>query len=143
MEELSKVGAGTTYQIFGQVGLDHGPEWMSAKFTNISLDPPSTLSGIAGTLKNLSVNSVASESATGKTKVTVTPEKEGDNSYKYKTGASLTMPIYNQVCQAGYTNWNGTDEIEAETGKKILVVEVDSSNRAKGAGEATVTSKEE
>ena len=53
------------------------------------------------------------------------------------------MPIYNQVCQAGYTNRNGTDEIEAETGKKILVVEVDSSNRAKGAGEATVTSKEE
>lgn len=143
MEELSKVGAGTTYQIFGQVGLDHGPEWMSAKFTNISVDPPSTLSGIAGSLKSLSVNSVASESTVGKTKVTVTPEKEGDNSYKYKTGASLTMPIYNQVCQAGYTNWNGSDEIEAETGKKILVVEVDSSNRAKGAGEATVTSKEE
>lgn len=30
-------------QIFGQIGLDHGPEWMSAKFTNISTDLPSKL----------------------------------------------------------------------------------------------------
>lgn len=43
LEELSRVGAGVTYQIFGQVGLDHGPEWMSAKFTGISTDLPSTL----------------------------------------------------------------------------------------------------
>lgn len=43
LEQLSKTGAGETYQIFGQLGLDHGPEWMSAKFTNISEDLPSTL----------------------------------------------------------------------------------------------------
>jgi uncharacterized protein YjdB len=36
LEELSKVGAGDTYQIFGQAGLDHGPEFLAAKFTNIS-----------------------------------------------------------------------------------------------------------
>jgi len=36
LEELSKVGAGTTYQLFGQVGLDHGPMWYHAKFTGIS-----------------------------------------------------------------------------------------------------------
>ena len=43
LELLSKTGAGETYQIFGQVGLDHGPEWMSAKFTNISKALPSVL----------------------------------------------------------------------------------------------------
>lgn len=43
LEQLSKTGAGETYQIFGQIGLDHGPEWMSAKFTNISTDLPSEL----------------------------------------------------------------------------------------------------
>ena len=43
LEQLSKVGAGETYQIFGQIGLDHGPEWMSAKFTNVSTDLPSEL----------------------------------------------------------------------------------------------------
>lgn len=35
LEELAKVGAGTKYQLFGQIGLDHGPEWYHAKFVNI------------------------------------------------------------------------------------------------------------
>ena len=36
MEELSKAGAGTTYQIFGQIGLDHGPEWYHGKWTGLA-----------------------------------------------------------------------------------------------------------
>lgn len=36
LEELAKIGAGTKYQIFGQIGLDYGPEWYHAKFTGIS-----------------------------------------------------------------------------------------------------------
>ncbi len=43
LEELAKTGAGVNYQIFGQIGLDHGPEWMSAKFTGISTKLPSAL----------------------------------------------------------------------------------------------------
>lgn len=38
LEQLAKTGAGEKYQIFGQVGLDHGPEWYHAKFTGISTD---------------------------------------------------------------------------------------------------------
>ena len=36
LEPLAKTGAGQKYQIFGQVGLDHGPEWYHGKFTNIA-----------------------------------------------------------------------------------------------------------
>ncbi|MBQ7030825.1 MAG: DUF5309 family protein [Bacilli bacterium] len=36
LEELSKTGAGTKYQIFGQIGLDHGPEWYHGKLTGLS-----------------------------------------------------------------------------------------------------------
>lgn len=36
LEQLSKVGAGEKYQIFGQLGLDHGPEWYHGKFTGIA-----------------------------------------------------------------------------------------------------------
>lgn len=36
LEELAKVGAGTSYQIFGQIGLDHGPEWFHGKITDLS-----------------------------------------------------------------------------------------------------------
>lgn len=36
LEELAKTGAGAKYQIFGQIGLDHGPEWYAAKITGLS-----------------------------------------------------------------------------------------------------------
>ena len=36
VEELAKTGAGSTYQLFGQIGLDHGPEWYHGKITNIN-----------------------------------------------------------------------------------------------------------
>lgn len=40
LEELAKVGAGQNYQIFGQIGLDFGCEWVSAKITGLSEDFP-------------------------------------------------------------------------------------------------------
>ena len=40
LEELARVGAGQKYQLFGQIGLDHGPAWYHAKFTGISTDLP-------------------------------------------------------------------------------------------------------
>lgn len=36
LEELAKSGAGSKYQIFGMIGLDHGPEWYHGKIVNIS-----------------------------------------------------------------------------------------------------------
>ena len=90
------------------------------------------------------LNVQSSEGTTaGNTKITVTPVKEENNSYKYKVAANPTMPEYDQVCSSGYTNWNGTDEITATTGQKIVIVEVDSENKAKKAGQTTVTSKTE
>lgn len=35
-EELAKTGAGTTGQIFGQIGLDYGPEWYHGKLAKAS-----------------------------------------------------------------------------------------------------------
>jgi len=36
LELLAKTGAGEKYQLFGQIGLDHGPEWYHGKFTGIA-----------------------------------------------------------------------------------------------------------
>lgn len=36
LEELAKTGAGEKYQLFGQIGLDHGPEWYHCKFTGVA-----------------------------------------------------------------------------------------------------------
>lgn len=42
LEELARTGAGQKYQIFGQVGLDHGPEWYHGKITGLDADMDTT-----------------------------------------------------------------------------------------------------
>ena len=93
-----------------------------------------------GKLGTLTVKSEAG-SAAGKTKITVTPAKQGGHSYKYKAGSSVTDPKYGDVCTSGYTDWDGTAEITATTSQKILIVEVDADNKAMAAGSTTVTAK--
>ena len=93
-----------------------------------------------GALGELTVTSEEG-TATGKSAITVEPAKASDNSYKYKVAANPTVPKYGDTCTTGYTAWNGTDEISATAGQKIVIVEVDSDNKAKKAGIATITVK--
>lgn len=62
------------------------------------------------------------------------------HSYKYKVAANPTIPTVGSICTSGYTNWDGEAEITAESGKKIVIVEVDGANTCVGAGSATVIS---
>lgn len=78
----------------------------------------------------------------GKTALTVTPSLTSGNSYKYKTGASPQMPTLNQDCSTStWTAWDGSAEITATAGEKIVVVEVDASSKCKKAGSATISVK--
>ena len=151
IEELAKTGAGTKKQIFGQMGLDHGPEWYSAKITNLSTEmptnndmarrvfavPSATYGGVTGNLEELTVNSVAG-TETGNTKITVSPELISGNSYKYKIGDSAQSVTYGKNVQT-WTAWDGSSDITAETGKVITIVECDSAYHAVKAGNAVVT----
>ena len=150
IEELAKTGAGTKKQIFGQMGLDHGPEWYSAKITNLSTEmptnndmarrvfavPSATDGGVTGNLEELTVNSVAG-TETGNTKITVSPELISGNSYKYKIGDSAQSVTYGKNVQT-WTAWDGSSDITAETGKVITIVECDSAYHAVKAGNAVV-----
>lgn len=91
-------------------------------------------------LKELTVTSIEG-TASGATKLTVTPAIESGNSYKYKLAANPTMPAAGQECKTGYIAWDGTADITATAGQKIVVVEVDSANKCMGAGITTVTVK--
>ena len=96
------------------------------------------------TMGTLSVQSAAG-TETGKTKLTVTPNKGESSSYMYKTGVNASLPGYNDVCNvnSGWTPWDGTAEIAAKTGDKIVVVEIlTEDSTAIKAGEATVTAEE-
>ena len=152
LEELAKTGAGTKKQIFGQIGLDHGPEWYSAKITGLSAALPTdddmarkvfqvTKSTPAADLSTLTVTSVAG-TATGDTKVTVSPAKGAGNSYKYKVAETETSVSAGQNVRT-WSSWDGSADITAATGKVITVVECNSNYAAVGAGHATVTAKTE
>jgi hypothetical protein len=89
-------------------------------------------------LETLTVTSEAGTGA-GKTAITVSPTLGSGNSYKYKLAANPTMPVYDQLISGGYANWNGTDEITATNGQKIVIVEINANGHARKAGMATVT----
>lgn len=78
---------------------------------------------------------------TGKTILTVSTSLTEGNTYKYKTAANPTVPTYGAACTTGYTSWDGVSEIVATAGQKIVVVEVDGTNKAIKGGLAVVTSK--
>lgn len=153
LEELAKTGAGTKKQIFGQIGLDHGPEWYSAKIENLSAAMPTDgdmarkIFSVSKTddgptsLGTLTVGSTAGTKA-GDTKITVTETLTSGNSYKYKVGDAETPVKLGQSVRV-WNAWNGTDEITAATGSVITIVECDKSYNAVKSGHATVTAKTE
>ena len=91
-------------------------------------------------LDDLTVTSAASSTTSGKAKLTVSPALTSGNSYKYKVADNAVLPAAGQSVK-GWTAWNGADEITAEIGKEICVVECDSAYRALKAGVATVIAK--
>lgn len=90
----------------------------------------------------LTVTSAAG-STVGMTTISVAPVKPAGGSYKYLLGAEVYTPDKGAVIPDAYKNWDGTSEIEAAAGQKILLVEVDAENKVQRAGVAVVTVKEE
>ena len=111
LEELSRTGAGTKYQIFGQIGLDHGPEWMHAKITGINtnfvkpkagkkiyaVDPIPTAATLP-ILSTVTLNGTPTESIATDALVisyTGTPESAPTLAYQWKIGTSATGTFTN------------------------------------------------
>lgn len=81
----------------------------------------------------MNVTSVAG-STSGSTVITVEPTLTSGNSYKYKSAVNPKMPEAGAMCTTGYKAWDGSSEITAVEGQKIMIVEVDTSNRCIAAG---------
>ena len=73
LEELSRTGAGAKYMLFGQIGLDHGPEWYHAKITGIRgefIAPKGkNVYVVGGSVGTVDTKAVLSEAKLNKTKV--------------------------------------------------------------------------
>lgn len=99
---------------------------------------PTEFTYVSGeTLGTLTVQSAAG-TATGKTKITVTPAVTSGNSYRYRLGDSVALPRLNEDV-SDWEAWDGTTEIPASDSDKIVVAEVTEANKAKKAGKASVT----
>lgn len=89
----------------------------------------------------LTVTSTAG-GAVGMTAVSVSPVKPAGSSYKYLLGTEVYTPDKDAVVPDTYKDWDGTAEIEATPGQKILLIEVDAENKVQRAGTASVVVKE-
>lgn len=155
LEADFNAGAVSTYAItfpIGTVGANMDKKFngylKSCKITGIEPDGVLKISAtvkVSGCLnafsrfiESLTVTSVAG-ATTGTTKITVTPELECGNSYKYKTASTVTLPTYGDAL-TGYTTWDGVSNIAATTGNEIVIAEVSNGVCVK-AGKATVVAK--
>lgn len=102
---------------------------------------PDTMPDGTSALESLTVVSVAGGTA-GQTNIYVNPVKEGSDLYFYKTGAApLAYPAYGEVISE--TSWDGEAAISGLTGgQQIMIIETDSSGKARKAGIATITVSE-
>lgn len=92
------------------------------------------------TLGTLTVTSDAG-TATGDTKITVTPALETGHMYKYKVAASSAPEVQYGQSVKNWTPWDGKSDIKAATGHHITVVECDNTYKALKAGNDDVTAK--
>lgn len=133
-----------TPSITGRASAVDGGGWKETETFATEAEAKNWIYGKFGkAMGTLNVQSAAG-TTTGKTKLTVTPTKGERSSYVYKTGQNVSLPGYNDVCNAnsGWTPWDGTAEISAKQGDKIVVVEIltDGSTAIK-SGETTATVK--
>lgn len=122
---------------FAIMGLTLFAEYIDAiaviSFTGPSVTPPTP-----AVLKDLTVTSAAG-TASGTTKITVTPAKASDSVYKYKVADEAQEVTFGQNVKT-WQAWDGTSDITAASGKTITVVEADADYKAVGSGSATVVS---
>lgn len=121
---------------------------VDATFTAEAMDNTGTKLVILEQIPQSGVLAVTSEAGAtnGKTALSLTNTLGTGETYAYKTAASLDMPAYLDAATVGaaagnYTAWDGTAEITATTGHKLLLVVLNSSNKVVKAGICTVTSK--
>ena len=115
-----------TPSITGRASAVDGGGWKETETFATEAEAKNWIYGKFGkAMGTLNVQSAAG-TTTGKTKLTVTPEKGESSSYMYKTGQNVTLPGYGDVCNvnSGWTPWDGTAEISAKQGDKIVVVEI-------------------
>ena len=100
---------------------------------------------VADCRQNLSVVSEPSDTTVGNTKITITPEKTGDNVYFWKLAEQeqqITVPNRGESV-ADWTSWDGSEELALSNGSTVMFAEASAEGVVYAAGYATIQSKVE
>ena len=100
---------------------------------------------VADCRQNLSVVSEPSDTTVGNTKITITPEKTGDNVYFWKLAEQeeqVTLPNRGESV-ADWTSWDGSEELAISNGSVAMFAEASAEGIVYAAGYATIQSKVE
>lgn len=98
---------------------------------------------VADCRQNLSVVSEPSDTTVGNTKITITPEKTGDNVYFWKLAEQeeqITVPNRGESV-ADWTSWDGSEELALSNGSTVMFAEASAEGVVYAAGYAVVQSK--
>lgn len=118
LELLSQTGAGKKYQIFGQMGLDHGPQYCHAKITGMATTFTAPQSGrkvyIESPVPTIEVDATMTGVTLDKTKVVVettatatatlniAPATPGTFAYEWQSSATATGTFAADATLTGY-----------------------------------------
>lgn len=91
-------------------------------------------------LEEIEVESAAGTAA-GDTAITIDYTPGTGEALLYKVGTTTPKATFYSVPDYTWTEWDGSSDITAATGKKITIVAVDSEGRVIAEGSATVTAK--
>ena len=100
---------------------------------------------VADCRQNLSVVSEPSDTTVGNTKITIFPEKTGDNVYFWKLAEQeqqITVPNRGESV-ADWTSWDGSEELALSNGSTVMFAEASAEGVVYAAGYATIQSKVE
>ena len=100
---------------------------------------------VADCRQNLTVVSEPSDTTVGNTKITITPEKTGDNVYFWKLAEQeqqITVPNRGESV-ADWTSWDGSEELALSNGSTVMFAEASAEGVVYAAGYATIQSKVE
>ena len=100
---------------------------------------------VADCRQNLTVVSEPSDTTVGNTKITITPEKTGDNVYFWKLAEQeeqVTLPNRGESV-SDWTSWDGSEELAISNGSVAMFAEASAEGVVYAAGYATIQSKVE
>ena len=100
---------------------------------------------VADCRQNLSVVSEPSDTTVGNTKITISPEKTGDNVYFWKLAEQeeqVTLPNRGESV-SDWTSWDGSEELAISNGSVAMFAEASAEGIVYAAGHAVIQSKVE